>query len=333
MCNLFSVYLKSFYVFTVCRMKIVRRIIVGIFVVLGVVFLALILGIKLFQYNVDISSNGDNIKVNLFKNNKARLKKRVELLRTSGEFKFDSAFVAIDYIQDSVRANEIAEYFQLDTLYSSDASTWDKALAIGKFVASNIPHDNQRDWPEYVNAIGLWEYTKNVAPAFNCRLHSIMTFELLMSAGITARYVTCFPQDKNDSDCHVMNEVWLPELGKWVMLDTDMGGHYVTDTKGNLLSLLEIREHYIAGKKMMMYPNFVNGSSKVDDYYAYLAKNTYWFTCWGNLGYYQEDYNSFPENPLRKRCYALVPSGFEPFVNFNYVVTHDAEQFWMGPQS
>lgn len=43
------------------------------------------------------------------------------------------------------------------TLYDADADSWTKALAIGKFVASNIPHDNQDEWPKHVNAIGLWE--------------------------------------------------------------------------------------------------------------------------------------------------------------------------------
>ena len=117
----------------------------------------------------------------------------------------------------------------MDTLYSGSDDTWTKALAIGNFVATNIPHANQSKWPEQKNAIGLWEYTRDVEPAFNCRLHSILMFELLLAADIPARFVTCLPQDKDDNDCHVVNEVWLPEKQKWVMLDTDMGGHYVTD--------------------------------------------------------------------------------------------------------
>lgn len=40
------------------------------------------------------------------------------------------------------------------------------------------------------------------------------------------------PEDAEDNDCHVVNEVWLPELGKWAMIDTDMGGHYFSDLKG-----------------------------------------------------------------------------------------------------
>ena len=223
-------------------MKLIWKIFVGILAVIGALTVAFIIFINTSKlYYVSINFNESNL---------ARFEERVGLLRTCGAYSHDSTFVDIEYVKDSARAKEIMDYFQLDTLYDADASTWDKALAIGKFVAFNIPHENQKIQPEYKNAIGLWEYTKNVEPAFNCRLHSIMTFELLTAAGIKARYITCLPQDENDNDCHVVNEVWLPETEQWVMLDTDMGGHYVTDLDGNLLSLRQMREKYISGEKM-----------------------------------------------------------------------------------
>ena len=259
--------------------------------------------------------------------NLARYGERVELLQQSGDYAADTNVFSMQIIQDSARAKEIRDYFQLDTLFPEDADTWEKAVAIGKFVASNIPHDNQKEWPEHVNAIGLWEYTKDVAPAFNCRLHSILTFELLLADNIMARYITCMPQDENDQDCHVVNEVWLPELNKWAMIDTDMGGHYVSDMDGTPLSLKEMREHYISDEKMMMYYAFGKGSSKVDDYYAYMAKNTYWFSCWGTLSYYQEDYKM--EDVDRDSYVNLIPSGFEPFrVGGGNTITTNADLFW-----
>lgn len=301
-------------------MKLIWKIIVGIFAAIGVLTVSCVIYMQL--------NNRYEVSLNFEKTTEAILDDRVDILRTCGSYSPDSTFVDIEYVHDTVRAKEIMDYFQLDTLYDASASTWDKALAIGRFVAFNIPHDNQKIQPEYINAIGLWEYTKNVAPAFNCRLHSIMTFELLAAAGIKARYITCLPQDRNDRDCHVVNEVWLPETRQWVMLDTDMGGHYVTDLDGNLLSIVQMREHYINGEKMMFYPGFENGSSMITDYYAYMAKNTYWFCCWGVLGFYQEDFNSLPESPHRDRYYALIPEGFETFYNINYTITHDPGKFW-----
>lgn len=262
----------------------------------------------------------------LDKNNYGLLNERLELLRTSGEYAADTNVFEMRIVQDEARAQEIREYFQLDTLYPANATTWEKAVAIGQFVSSNIPHANQKIWPNHVNAIGLWEYTKDVAPAFNCRLHSILTFELMLAADIPARYITCMPQDKDDMDCHVVNEVWLPELNKWAMVDTDMGGHFVTDNKGTPLSLKEMRKHYISGEKMIIHPAF-GKAQKDNDYYAYMAKNTYWFSYWGTLSYYQEDYKV--EGIDRNSYVNLVPSGFEPFdIGGGNIVTTNAELFW-----
>ena len=299
-------------------MKTAFSIIRNILAVIGLIAILIIIVLRIGRpyYYCDIGLS-----------NLGLYEERVDALRTSGEYAADTNVFSMEIIQDSARAKEIRDYFQLDTLFPENADTWEKAVAIGKFVASNIPHDNQKQWPEHVNAIGLWEYTKDIAPAFNCRLHSILTFELLLAKNIKARYITCMPQDENDEDCHVVNEVWLPELNKWAMLDTDMGGHYVSDMNGTPLSLKEMREHYISGEKMMMYPAFGNGSSKVDDYYAYMAKNTYWFSCWGTLSYYQEDYKM--EDVDRDTYIHLVPSGYEPFLlKEGNTVTTNADLFW-----
>ena len=262
----------------------------------------------------------------LEKNNIGRLNERLELLKTSGPYAADTNVFEMKIVQNEARAQEIRDYFQLDTLYPENATTWEKAVAIGKFVSSNIPHANQRKWPNDVNAIGLWEYIKDVEPAFNCRLHSIFAFELFLSANIQARYITCMSQDKDDPDCHVVNEVWLPELNKWAMVDTDMGGHYVTDKNGTPLSLKEMREHYISGEKMLMHPAF-GKAQKDKDYYSYMAKNTYWFSCWGCLSYYQEDYKV---GGVDRNSYVnLIPSGYTPYgIDEGYIVTTDADKFW-----
>ena len=267
-------------VFNVCR---------NIFAVIGIIAVLFVilccLAKPYFDFDVNITRLG-------------MMDSYVDSLRTSGPYAKDTTNFSFRIIQNEARAQEIREYFQLDTLYAPDADTWTKAVAIGKFVSSNIPHANQREWPESVDAIGLWEYTKNVEPAFNCRLHAIFTFELLLAAGIDARYVTCMPEDA---------------------------------LEGIPLSLREMRDHYITGEKMMMYPAFKNGSTKKDDHYAYMAKNTYWFACWGELSYYQEDYDH--TDVIRDHYIDLIPSGFEPFrIGGGNTITTDANQFWAAPK-
>lgn len=301
-------------------LKIFFKLIVYLLAVIGVLAVCLLIAVNKLGYSLELNIADEQYE------------EYVDLLRNSGPYKADAANLDMKITIDQLRAAQIKEYFQLDTLYSADADTWNRALAIGEFVATNIPHANQKEYPKRVDAIGLWEYTKSVEPAFNCRLHSIMTFELLSSVGIKARYITCLPKDERDMDCHVVNEVWLPEMNKWVMLDTDMGGHYVTDDAGRLLSLREMREHYIADKEMVLYPGFRNGSAKKTYYYKYMAKNTYWFALWNNLGFYQEDYENHPDLASRDKYYGLVPSGFNPFTKKHNkrtaIATNDVEQFW-----
>ena len=308
-------------------MKLIWKIIRIVFIAVGIAVVASFVKLALSGYELQVSGiKNQVIDIRFDRTNKVRFDEMVNLLREAGHYKADSSDFEINHIPNDKRAEEIMDYFCLDTLYDASASTWEKTLAIGEFVANNIPHDNQKEYPEYVNAVGLWEYTKTVAPAFNCRLHSILTYELLTAAGIKARYITCLPYDRNDSDCHVVNEVWLPETGKWVMIDTDMK-RYVTDRKGNLLSLAEIRDHFINDKKVVVYFNFDKPISRTTYYHAYMAKNTYWFCRWGDLGFYQEDYKTYPKSKLRSRNYALVPEGFEPFRG-DEIITHDPEQFW-----
>jgi len=295
-------------------------IIKNILAVIGVLFLLLCIAIFMAKPYYDVTFK---------KSRYALTKEKIRLLRSSGSYLKDTTDFKITIIHDSIRAKEIKEYFQLDTLYPPDSDSWTKALAIAKFVALNIPHANQKEWPENIDAIGLWEYTKNVAPAFNCRLHSILSFELFLSAGLDAKYTTCMPEE-NDNDCHVVNEVWIPELGKWAMIDTDMGGHYFADKKDVPLSLKEIREHYISGKRMTIHPLFEKGSSNPDWYRLYMAKNTYWFSSWGGLSYYQEDYDM--EDIIGNHYIILVPSGYKPFIsNDGDIITTDADRFWDVP--
>ena len=278
------------------------------------------------------NATGEDQIISISPDEKVILKLRGDRLRSAGPYAQDTVVLRMASVPDPARSAEIRDYFQLDTLFAANAPTWDKALAVARFVATNIPHNNQRIQPEQRNAIALWEYTKNVEPAFNCRLHSIMLYELLSSIGLEARYITCLPMDSNDTDCHVVNHVWLPELGKWAMLDSDMGGNYATDENGTPLSLPEIRERYIGEKPVWYHPGFCSDGDRNPEafHYGYMAKNVYWFSSWETLHYDQE-----PAGGLdRGRYVHLVPTGFEPFgAGPGDVVTSDASQFWAAPEA
>ena len=252
----------------------------------------------------------------------------IELLRKAEPYRADKAYFRFEYIQDTARRRLTREYFRLDTIDNPTAETWDRTLALARFVARNIPHANQSVQPERRNAIDLWEYTRNVEPAFNCRLHSIMLHELLLACDITNRYVTCLPADSLDQDCHVVNIVWLPEHKKWAMVDSDMRA-YVTDSDGTPLSLSQMRERYINGAAMEIHPLLNEGQPFDYTYYrTYWSKNLYWFECAEQTSY---DIETAPWDK-RGRVVVLRPEGFTPFDTPPHSVhTQDAERFWAAP--
>lgn len=249
---------------------------------------------------------------------------RAELLRSAGPYAAGpDADYHFTYIQDTARAREIRNYFRLDTLVNPAATTWDNTLALATFVARNIPHANQKVYPEVCNATALWEYTRTVEPAFNCRLHSILLHELLLASGITNRFVTCLPADSLDSDCHVVNLAWLPEQQKWAMIDSDMQA-YITSPEGEPLSPDEMRQRTIAGEPMIVHR--LLGTRNPENYLSYWAKNLYWFVCWEETGYDKEvEYEG--------RAVALLPAGFDGFRLDEVVRTSDAARFWAAPDT
>ena len=71
---------------------------------------------------------------------------------------------------------DYTSYFRLDTVVQEGMSTWEKSLAIGRWVSSHIPHANQKARPAAKDAITLWEFIQHEEPAFNCRYHSFLPF-------------------------------------------------------------------------------------------------------------------------------------------------------------
>ncbi|WP_418983263.1 transglutaminase domain-containing protein [Alistipes sp.] len=253
----------------------------------------------------------------------APLQKRVELLRSAGSYGADSTDLCFTYTQDTLRAREIRTYFRLDTLLDPSAPTWENTLALARFVARNIPHANQQVQPQTRNSTALWEYHLHTEPAFNCRLHAILLHELLLASDIVNRFVTCLPADSLDSDCHVVNIVWLPEREKWAMIDSDQQA-YAATPDGVPLSLAEMRSRYIAGEPIE-YHALLGEEEDFGDYRAYWAKNLYWFECWEQTGFDKEV-------GFEGRTVALLPAGYGGFsFNRNEIPTTDAHRFWAAP--
>lgn len=259
--------------------------------------------------------------------NNMELSPRVELLRNSGAFEPDTTAFAFEYIAPVAQTQAIRDYFRLYSLLAGTTDTWSKTVKLAA-LAAQVKHDNPDPWPPKHNAIDLWEWNKDNPGGFNCRMHSILLHEILLAEGIHNRVVTCMPEDESDSDCHVVNDVWIPEKGKWVMIDSDTGC-YITDEGGSALALREIRERLIAGQPIHVY-DFEGKKISKNYLPSYWAKNLYYFCSIETTTYDVETSGKqgqtyvylFSDTKIRDRALASSP---------NAVFTTDADRFWAAP--
>ena len=260
--------------------------------------------------------------------------KNIEKLKTCKPYTEEPVLFEFKELVDPNQAAIIRSYFkenaglELEALAASSKTTWEKTVELACFVAKNVPHDNQKEWIDDRSAISLWEYSRRVPTGFNCRWHSILLSELLLAAGIKNRFITCLPQNKKDGDCHVVNLVWLPELSKWAMIDSDMM-EYVTDKEGIPLSLEEMRRNVINGQllNICVLPGFedswVAADSGIKYMQAYWTKNLYCFCSHTTYGFGLEGEKTLPDSYV-----ALVPPGYDCSHLSAAEVTSNDSAFW-----
>lgn len=198
-----------------------------------------------------------------------------------------------------------------------------RVLNLLHWASKVVLHDGSAGMQGPMNACNLLEQCANGKQGLNCRGKAIILSEACLSLGYPARYVTCLPLDKNDTDCHVVTCVWLDSLSKWVYLDSchDL---YLTDDKGTMLSIVEFREHLISGKPIVISnsANHNGEKSSAEFYFNYMAKNLIKLRC--------PLENSFGIDSRRERRFVeLLPEGIP--INENYINHSTPDTFWAKP--
>lgn len=263
--------------------------------------------------------------------------KRVEehsflnILKRSGGFaKEEKAIPQFRYANpNDTKLVEIRKYFNLDSI----AGSGDEISKIKKlmyWVHNTIRHDGSSDNPKEKNAIALAKLCQKENRGINCRMMAIMLNECYLAMGWKSRYITCLPQDSTDNDCHVINAVFSNTLNRWIWMDPTFAA-YVSDDKGNLLGLLEVRERLIGGLPLVLNSD-ANWNHKVNETKemyldSYMAKNLYQMECPVEFRFGEETAGG-----NWSKYIILVPHGFKTYRarNVNYI-TEDGDQFWSHP--
>ncbi|WP_312330124.1 hypothetical protein [Sphingobacterium sp.] len=145
-----------------------------------------------------------------------------------------------------------------------------------KFCQEHIVHDGGSRFEPKSSLTLLQQFDQNPIP-LNCKSYSLFFRDCTQAMGMTCKIYQCFPRDVlgfND-DKHVINEVYLKEYNKFIMIDVSCGGIIFCDREHVLLSAKEVRNNLLASKRVYLQKLFSNNQFIDHDYYLYhyIAKN------------------------------------------------------------
>lgn len=220
----------------------------------------------------------------------------------------------------------VKEYFKLDSVVGTGDEI-SKIKNVLTYIHNLIKHDGLHNNPDHLNAIDLAEACKNGNRGLNCRGLAIVLNECYLSIGIPSRYVTCMPKEYIN-DCHVINSVWSSQLKKWIWMDPTNNA-WVTDEKGNLLEIKEVRDRLRQDLPVVLNEsaNWNNQEKQTTEgyLYNYMAKNMYYFYTPANQRFGLEDFSNIDD----KRFIYLLPTGFIP-KEVDGTMVNDDQWFWQG---
>jgi hypothetical protein len=145
---------------------------------------------------------------------------------------------------------------RLRKLYDLDAVAGqgleaERLINLMRWVYRLTGHANEPEIPKELNAFNLIRLAKDEHMLINCTMKTIILNEVYLAMGWASRQTHLLPAEKEEEESHFVTSVYAPSLGKWIMMDPDMGA-YVTDEEGTILGVQEIRSRMIAGLPLVV---------------------------------------------------------------------------------
>lgn len=180
-----------------------------------------------------------------------------------------------------------------------------------KQLCLKIKHDGVNYWHggKY-GTINTFEFALAQNSFTNCRGLAIIFCGILRAYGFKSSYVTCMPYDINDTECHVVCEVYVEELKKFIFIDPSYQVYFTH--KNKILNLIEFRECIKNNEDITYYEGASYNGQGFDllSYLGYFSKNIFYFAkCIDNC----EDKESTKDNSV-----CLVPRGCKERIKYEY---------------
>ncbi len=209
------------------------------------------------------------------------------------------------------RLKRLREKYRLDEIIAPAHTDLARAVLLRDWLKARWDHEQPFVSPPW-DAEYILDHTDKKLEGFYCVHYSVAYMQLCMSLGIPARLVNLhrgicttpfegrgygLEMDETDPcDEHVLNEVWLGDQGKWVVMDVDFDIHYERD--GAPLNAVEIHDLLVSNSLHRLAP--VEGPlayklSAGPDFYQYKLPHYYKHVCL----FWRNNHLSDPEGPTR----------------------------------
>lgn len=199
---------------------------------------------------------------------------------------------------------ELRKTFRLDSVVAGSKNDFEKVLKIQSWVQSQWKHDGD-NVPEKADAMYILQEAQK-GRRFRCVEYSLVASECLQSLGFITRGLGLMTRDINEVNYgagHVLNEVYLNDLQKWVMIDPQYD--VILTRNGIPLNAVELQSA-IAAKEPVELIN-PNSTITKEEYLDWVGPYLYYFTTSLNKGPV-----SITDRLLsRKKELTLVPKGAE----------------------
>jgi hypothetical protein len=178
----------------------------------------------------------------------------------------------------------LKEKYRLDRL-TRNRNDLDTCLRAMEWTFCQLASNKQQEFAGPLCAMEILNFSRAHHVTVNCLCHATVLTEVLLALGFKARTVLGLPADLVPTDNHVVTEVYVEPLSRWIMLDAALCC-YVQDENGVILSLQEIRERLTADRPLDIRPygrfqkiGAPNSSALFDpqEYRLYLTKNLFRF--------------------------------------------------------
>ncbi|MEJ2902011.1 TPR end-of-group domain-containing protein [Pedobacter panaciterrae] len=243
------------------------------------------------------------------------------ILKTSPPYLNGKVTALPPFIYQSPDSKELVDLkvkFNLDSV-AGNGNEISKIKRLLFWAYNIVPHQNG-DNPPSRNANDIIEVCKRDKRGVNCRMKATILKDALHAEGFKSRMITCMPKDTADTDCHVINVVWSKTLNKWLWMDPTFNA-YVSDNKGELLSVEEVRTHLINNSELLLNKDAFRNKEFYLDFY--MSKNLYWLRCPVNSVW---DVETYSKNNTVVQYVNLYPGRFNT-VNSSRKTSSDTKVF------